>query len=101
MAQNLGQMENDLDYVMRQLQSRVVPRSQIERDTGLDESWLTKLSLGLIADPGHRKVTRLGDYFRLLERQGQQRVEFGRVQSSNANSGTELSLDAQIQESLG
>jgi hypothetical protein len=80
MAQNPGQMENDLDFVILQLQSRRVSRPQIERDTGLDRSWLTKLSLGLIDDPGHKKITKLAEYFRLLDKQELERSVLRRSQ---------------------
>lgn len=73
MAQNAAQMENDLDYVLAQLQLRKGIWPQIERDTGLDYSWLSKLSRGLIEDPGYLKVRKLAGYFRLLEKQEAER----------------------------
>lgn len=57
----------DLDYVRAQLEARKGTWPEIERETGLDYSWLAKVARGVTDDPGIKKVTRAARYFRLLE----------------------------------
>lgn len=62
-----------LEYVLAELRARKGRRvgnlRDVERDTGLDYSWLTKLAAEptLIPDPGVNKVQTLHDYFRAEE----------------------------------
>lgn len=75
MAQNATEMENtELQYVLDQLQARKGSWPQIEKDTGLDYSWLSKLSRGLIEDPGIKKIAKAARYFRLLEQHERERA---------------------------
>lgn len=70
MAQTVSAMEtSEYDFVMRQLQERKGSWPQIEKDTGMPYSWLSKLARGLIDDPGVKKIEKLARYFRLLARQ--------------------------------
>lgn len=63
-----------LDYVLAELRARKGRRvgnlRDVERDTGLDYSWLTKLANEptMIPDPGVNKVQALHDYFKAQER---------------------------------
>jgi hypothetical protein len=64
----------ELDFVMRQLQERKGSWPQIEKETGLDYSWLSKLARGVIDDPGVKKIGKLAVYFRLLSKQEAERA---------------------------
>lgn len=75
MAQNARKMANEeLNYAISALRRRKGLWPQIERETGLDYSWLSKLSRGQIGDPGIKRVGRLAAYLRLLDEQEDQRV---------------------------
>jgi len=50
-------------HVQSELQARKGTWQRICTDTGLDYSWLSKLALGKIGDPGIHKMQRLADYF--------------------------------------
>ena len=65
---------SELDFVLRQLQERKGRWPQIEKDTGMPYSWLSKLARGLIDDPGVKKIEKLARYFRLLEKQEAERA---------------------------
>jgi len=65
---------SELDFVLRQLQERKGGWPQIEKDTGMPYSWLSKLARGLIDDPGVKKIEKLARYFRLLEKQEAERA---------------------------
>lgn len=71
-------MEKDYDYVRRLLNpdNRPVSLTQIESDTGLPASWLSKVARGIFDDPGVKKIAKLADYFRLLEKQAVERADF-------------------------
>lgn len=65
---------SELDFVLGQLQERKGNWPQIEKDTGMPYSWLSKLARGLIDDPGVKKIEKLARYFRLLEKQENERA---------------------------
>ncbi len=65
---------SELDFVLRQLQERKGNWPQIEKDTGMPYSWLSKLARGLIDDPGVKKIEKLARYFRLLDKQETERA---------------------------
>lgn len=64
---------SELDYVLIQLQERKGSWPQIERETRLPYSWLSKLARGEINDPGVKKIERLGRYFRMCAKQDRER----------------------------
>lgn len=64
---------DELDFVVVELQRRKGTWPAIERETGLDYSWLSKLARGLIGDPGIKKIARLARHFRLLAAQEAER----------------------------
>ena len=53
-----------LSFVLENLRAESVPLSSVCRDTGLKQSWLYQLKVGLIPDPGVRKIQILAGYFR-------------------------------------
>ena len=53
-----------LSFVIDSLRDEGVSLSQVCRDTGLKQSWLYQLKVGLIPDPGVRKIQILAEYFR-------------------------------------
>ena len=58
-----------LSFVIENLRDEGVSLSQVCRDTGLKQSWLYQLKVGLIPDPGVRKIQLLADYFRSAKKQ--------------------------------
>lgn len=52
-----------LSFVIESLRDDGVSLSQVCRATGLKQSWLYQLKVGLIPDPGVRKIQILADYF--------------------------------------
>ena len=58
-----------LSFVIENLRDDGVSLSQVCRDTGLKQSWLYQLKVGLIPDPGVRKIQLLADYFRCAKKQ--------------------------------
>ena len=53
-----------LSFVIESLRDESVSLSRVCRDTGLKQSWLYQLKVGLIPDPGVRKIQVLAEYFR-------------------------------------
>jgi len=53
-------LEQTLDMLANESRSR----EEIARDTGLGKEWLSKLSRGLITDPGVSKIERLHEYLK-------------------------------------
>jgi predicted transcriptional regulator len=66
--------KSELDFVLEQLQERKGSWMHIAKDTGMPYSWLSKLARGVIDDPGVKKIEKLASYFRLLERQENERA---------------------------
>lgn len=58
-----------LSFVIENLRDEGVSLSQVCRETGLKQSWLYQLKVGLIPDPGVRKIQLLADYFRRAKKQ--------------------------------
>jgi transcriptional regulator with XRE-family HTH domain len=77
-------METDYEYVLRKLRERSVSLPQIRKDTGLTVSWLSKVARGLTDDPGFKRVSKLADYFRLLERHAAERAALQKGQKAAA-----------------
>lgn len=56
-----------LDYVLQQLSIYNGQRRQICEDTGIQYTWLSKLAVGQIPNPGVNQIQKLYDYFKNKE----------------------------------
>ena len=57
-----------LDYVLGKLHEAKGQWGAVSKDTGISKRTIEKISAGEIADPGVRKIEKLGAYFRRRER---------------------------------
>ena len=67
-------MEKDYEFALRRLREREVSLPKIAKDTGLTVPWLSSVARGLTNDPGVKKISKIAEYFRLLDRQAAERA---------------------------